>query len=66
MLPVCPAGMVRCLGFSGLQTRWAHRLEVYVPHAATQRNRPSSGGCSRYMTLPDFDASALFRVVPIR
>jgi hypothetical protein len=27
-----PSGdVLRCLPISGLQTRWAHRLEVYVP-----------------------------------
>src|SRR5438067_3305494 len=42
--PVCPADMLSAagdsrrglLGYSGLQTRWAHRLQVYVPtNAAT-------------------------------
>ena len=41
--PVCPVpktfGILRCLPISGLQTRWAHRLEVYVPLTRAYRRK---------------------------
>jgi len=38
-LPVCPADMlsVAALEASGVQLRWAHRLEVYVPPEAANK-----------------------------
>jgi hypothetical protein len=32
LCPVRPADMFSALRFSGLQTRWAHRLQVCVPN----------------------------------
>ena len=41
--PVCPVpktfGILRCLPIGGLQTRWAHRLEVYVPLTRAYRRK---------------------------
>ena len=41
--PVCPVpktfGILRRLPISGLQTRWAHRLEVYVPLTRAYRRK---------------------------
>ena len=35
-----PSGdVLRCLPISGLQTRWAHRLEVYVPLTRAYRRK---------------------------
>ena len=38
--PVCPAEMFSAaFPISGLQTRWAHRLEVYVPLTRAYRRK---------------------------
>ena len=35
-----PSGdLLRCVPISGLQTRWAHRLEVYVPLTRAYRRK---------------------------
>ena len=41
LCPGAPNGhVVRCWGLSGLQTRWARRLQVYVPNGAVFQQSP--------------------------
>ena len=47
MLPMLPADMLSAV--CGVQLRWAHRLEVYVPKKVT--NRTADGRCEHRVAV---------------